>query len=436
MRSTTGSGVLGNVISFFTHISTMGIDATKLAGVNTEIKNAQQNIREANNTLEKNKDLWKQVVNPADDQSSNKSLVFMQTQINSVGEIKLKIDELKKANEDNNIPVEKYLENLKKISELQKQISLPPEKPQQQQTPDQAPSGNPAWLDEKLAEIDMMNSVDEISQQLFDAEMLRQDELSQKKQEIFLQESTDQQTALTEKQVAVMTQIDLENSLTNAKINSAALEKKMRDASTLQELNSLKTEKDVTDKKIELINKEMDARKENTKQYAQNAMDSYNAAESLGKNLNRLAVDFIKTQARKAAASAIASAVEGLPFPFNLLAAAAAGFAAEALFDRLMPSFATGVNNFEGGMALVGERGPEIVNLPHGSDVITATESRRVIAGMSGNSQDGFYIVVAAIENQTSRLEKIERQINLNPDNFNQQYNNFKNGLAYAGAVV
>lgn len=35
-----------------------------------------------------------------------------------------------------------------------------------------------------------------------------------------------------------------------------------------------------------------------------------------------------------------------------------------------LPHFASGVTNFAGGLALVGERGPEIVNLPRGSDVI------------------------------------------------------------------
>lgn len=35
-----------------------------------------------------------------------------------------------------------------------------------------------------------------------------------------------------------------------------------------------------------------------------------------------------------------------------------------------IPGFASGVSNFSGGLALVGERGPEIVNLPRGSDVI------------------------------------------------------------------
>lgn len=36
----------------------------------------------------------------------------------------------------------------------------------------------------------------------------------------------------------------------------------------------------------------------------------------------------------------------------------------------VIPGFAGGVRNFEGGMAVVGERGPELVHLPRGSDVI------------------------------------------------------------------
>jgi hypothetical protein len=35
-----------------------------------------------------------------------------------------------------------------------------------------------------------------------------------------------------------------------------------------------------------------------------------------------------------------------------------------------LPKFGTGVKNFSGGMAIVGERGPELVNLPGGSSVI------------------------------------------------------------------
>jgi phage-related tail protein len=35
-----------------------------------------------------------------------------------------------------------------------------------------------------------------------------------------------------------------------------------------------------------------------------------------------------------------------------------------------VPFFASGTNNAPGGLAVVGEKGPELVNLPRGSQVI------------------------------------------------------------------
>jgi TP901 family phage tail tape measure protein len=46
-----------------------------------------------------------------------------------------------------------------------------------------------------------------------------------------------------------------------------------------------------------------------------------------------------------------------------------------------IPGIATGVTNFSGGVALVGERGPELVNLPRGADVHTAAETRSILGG-------------------------------------------------------
>jgi hypothetical protein len=48
---------------------------------------------------------------------------------------------------------------------------------------------------------------------------------------------------------------------------------------------------------------------------------------------------------------------------------------------KLIPGFADGVRNFSGGLAIVGERGPELVNLPKGADVFTNEESRRMTSG-------------------------------------------------------
>jgi tape measure domain-containing protein len=49
-----------------------------------------------------------------------------------------------------------------------------------------------------------------------------------------------------------------------------------------------------------------------------------------------------------------------------------------------IPGFADGVRNFSGGLAVVGERGPELVNLPKGTDVFTNEESRKMTAGGGG----------------------------------------------------
>lgn len=57
----------------------------------------------------------------------------------------------------------------------------------------------------------------------------------------------------------------------------------------------------------------------------------------------------------------------------------------------LIPGFAGGVTNFGGGLALVGEKGPELVNLPRGSDVIPNGPSMRMLGQGSGG---GVTVVV------------------------------------------
>jgi len=56
--------------------------------------------------------------------------------------------------------------------------------------------------------------------------------------------------------------------------------------------------------------------------------------------------------------------------PITAILGGIALIAAGTLLQSAVPKFATGVGNFAGGSAIVGERGPELVNLPTGSDVI------------------------------------------------------------------
>lgn len=58
-----------------------------------------------------------------------------------------------------------------------------------------------------------------------------------------------------------------------------------------------------------------------------------------------------------------------------------------------IPGFANGTNNAPGGLALVGERGPELVNLPRGSQVIPNNE----LSGMGGGGRGDLNLYMSGL---------------------------------------
>lgn len=71
-----------------------------------------------------------------------------------------------------------------------------------------------------------------------------------------------------------------------------------------------------------------------------------------------------------------------------------------------IPGFATGVRNFRGGLAVVGEQGPELVNLPKGSDVYTNQESAGMVGGTVNNFSGNIYLTTAqAVDRFADRFE-------------------------------
>lgn len=65
------------------------------------------------------------------------------------------------------------------------------------------------------------------------------------------------------------------------------------------------------------------------------------------------------------------------------------GGVAAALFTKAIGSigvkgFARGTKNAPGGMALVGEQGPELINLPRGSQVFPTPKTNAMLSGMGG----------------------------------------------------
>lgn len=75
--------------------------------------------------------------------------------------------------------------------------------------------------------------------------------------------------------------------------------------------------------------------------------------------------------------------------PQGAVMAAVAGFALIALGSAIKSlkssKFAVGTRFAPGGMALVGERGPELVNIPRGSQVIPAAQTSQMMGGVGGS---------------------------------------------------
>jgi hypothetical protein len=98
----------------------------------------------------------------------------------------------------------------------------------------------------------------------------------------------------------------------------------------------------------------------------------------------------VKSSAKSAFAGMVTGAKsfkDALGDVASSLATMFANQAFESLFGSMFPAipgFANGTFSAPGGLALVGERGTELVNLPRGSQVSTAQETKAMLGGGSG----------------------------------------------------
>lgn len=91
-------------------------------------------------------------------------------------------------------------------------------------------------------------------------------------------------------------------------------------------------------------------------------------------------------------ADVIRDAIAGIRIDIGPFHLSAAGFRVDAPsipdLSGIVPHFATGVTGFRGGFAVVGERGPELVRLPRGADVLPNSR----MPSMSGVVLEGVTI--------------------------------------------
>lgn len=124
---------------------------------------------------------------------------------------------------------------------------------------------------------------------------------------------------------------------------------------------------------------------------SKSAAEGATSFAQLGQAAAGAAAKIIRAYIQQGVAAAVAKALGGLPFPLNLAAGAAAGGIAAALFTKAIGAigvkgFARGTSFAPGGAALVGEQGPELINLPRGSQVFPTPQTNQMLNGMGGGS--------------------------------------------------
>lgn len=138
----------------------------------------------------------------------------------------------------------------------------------------------------------------------------------------------------------------------------------------------LKKEKEKNDKLIAMANTTAQALSTPFNQFGQDLFDSNKSLESSFSDLfGNIAESFSNMLIQMVAEMAAKAAIFGL---FNMFTGGGFGTATGGLTSFLgIPGFATGTDYAPGGIALVGEQGPELVHLPRGSKVKTASETAR-----------------------------------------------------------
>jgi tape measure domain-containing protein len=145
----------------------------------------------------------------------------------------------------------------------------------------------------------------------------------------------------------------------------------VQDASTQKELDSIRT----------VYAARLAAAEGNATLQAQiqAELDAKSAAieKKAGKRKKRLAL-------AEAAINTAVAITKNLANPIMAIAAAAAG--AIQIGVIASQQFAKGTKDAPGGISLVGEKGPELVNLPRHSQVYTANQTKGILSGGSGNN--------------------------------------------------
>lgn len=72
-----------------------------------------------------------------------------------------------------------------------------------------------------------------------------------------------------------------------------------------------------------------------------------------------------------------------------------------------IPGYASGVRNAPGGLSWVGEQGPELINVPRGSDILSSRDSRATLAGASSSINLGGITITNPVVDSAERVNQL-----------------------------
>jgi hypothetical protein len=201
---------------------------------------------------------------------------------------------------------------------------------------------------QKKAEIDLkitQNANAQIAARIADEKFQRQEiqrssdlEFEQVKnrlqQRLILEGKTEEQiniAVLARQKMRIQAELGILNQKKALNEDERKSKEKLETDLTALDLKATQDKKAASQARIEMLQQEIEM-----------GMQQEDAAVHTGEAINRSVNSAIKAYISKAVAAALASVFESIPFPFSLIAAAAAGPVVTALLDGLIPKFAQG----------------------------------------------------------------------------------------------
>jgi len=150
--------------------------------------------------------------------------------------------------------------------------------------------------------------------------------------------------------------------------------------------------------------------------FAESAASGEASFKSLGQAALQGAAAVIRAKLIESVASVAADAFKKFGL-LGFIGATIGGGAVIGLFNKLVssikvPGFALGTNYAPGGLALIGERGPELITLPRGSQVTPNNKLGNLVGGAANVNLNGEFVLrgqdlVVAFEKQITTNQRI-----------------------------